>query len=524
MQSLTFTRESLVALSLTLAGVAMSRQVSRLVVITLLILPAFAFAESPAPARPNILWLISEDTGPDLACYGEPAVKTPNLDALAARGMRFTHAFTVTGVCSTSRSSFMTGMYAVTIDAQNHRSHRGKPDTDNPLPDGVRLLTHWLKDAGYFTANLRHFTTEQDPKWMHGTGKTDWNFSYPGKDFDTKNDITQLPKNQPFYAQINFSETHRGGDWNAADKRVAEPVDPAKVRIPPYYPDHPVVRADWAQYLDAVQALDMQVGVVLRRLDELKLANNTIIIYIGDHGRAMPRGKQWPYDSGLHIPFILYIPDKLQVQGYTPGKVSDQIIESIDLTATTLALAGVEKPAKMQGKVFLGPNAEAPRQYAFGFRDRGDETVDRIRSVRDARFRYLRNFYPERPFLQLNRYKESSYPIITVMRYLHEQGKLTGPPLALMAPTRPAEELYDITNDPYEINNLARDPKYIKDLSRLRGVLNQWIEDVDDQGRYPELPEVTDHWEKVMHRNYDKSGRRAAARAKVIEQIKATEK
>jgi arylsulfatase A-like enzyme len=237
----------------------------------------------------------------------------------------------------------------------------------------------------------------------------------------------------------------------------------------------------------------------------------------------MPRGKQWPYDSGLHIPCILYIPPALAVKGYAAGSVTDQITESIDLTATTLALAGVEKPAKMQGRVFLGPGAEKPRQYAFGFRDRGDETVDRIRSVRDARFRYIRNFYPQRPFLQLNRYKETSYPIITVMRYLHEQGKLTGPPETLMAPTRPAEELYDLDNDPYEIHNLARDPKYVADLSRLRGVLNQWIEDVNDQGRYPEPPEVTEHYEQQSIKSYITSGRLEKARAEVLEQIKAAE-
>lgn len=497
----------------------MSRHLLRLLIVALLTSPVLA-AEQP---RPNILWLISEDTGPDLACYGTPAVQTPNLDALASRGMRFTKAFTVTGVCSTSRSSFMTGMYACTLNAHNHRSHRGAPDTDNPLPDGVRLLTHWLKDAGYFTANLKRFTSPTDPKWMHGTGKTDWNFSHPTPAFDTNRDLAELPDHQPFYAQINFSETHRGGDWSAADQRVEHPVDPAAVKIPPYYPDHPVVRADWAQYLNAVEALDMQIGVVLRRLKELGLADNTIVLYLGDHGRAMPRGKQWPTEAGLHIPCILYIPPQFKFAGYAAGSVSDRLLESLDLTATTLALAGVEKPAKMQGKVFLGPNAESPRQYAFGMRDRGDETVDRIRCVRDARFRYIRNFYPERPFLQLNRYKETQYPIITVMRYLHEQGQLTGPPEALMAPTRPAEELYDLEADPFEIHNLARDPKYVADLSRLRGVLNQWIEEVNDQGRFPEPPAVTDHWEQVMNKNYDQSGNRAAARARVIQKIKAAE-
>ncbi|RLB60497.1 MAG: sulfatase, partial [Deltaproteobacteria bacterium] len=192
--------------------------------------------------RPNILWIIGEDLGPELGCYGIQQVWTPNLDKLAGEGTRYTRAFTVTPVCSSSRSAFMTGMYATSIGAHNHRSHR---KDGFRLPEGVRLLTHHLRDAGYYTANLRD---------LGGTGKKDWNFNTEGKAFDSAR-WADLKTHQPFYAQINFPETHRGGAWNSAHKRIAKTADPDKVDLPPYYPDHPEARKDWAQYLNAVMSL-----------------------------------------------------------------------------------------------------------------------------------------------------------------------------------------------------------------------------------------------------------------------------
>ena len=228
-----------------------------------------------------------------------------------------------------------------------------------------------------------------------------------------------------------------------------------------------------------------------------------MVFFFGDHGRAMPRGKQWPYDSGLHIPLIIYWPEGIEAPSqYEAGTVSDQLLSAIDLTATTLAIAGIDKPEKMQGRVFLGPQAEAPRLYAFSGRDRGDETLDRIRTVRSSRYRYLRNYYPERPFLQLNRYKETNYPTIWVMRRLHREGELTPEQARLMAPTRPQEELYDLLNDPYEVVNLADSAAHQEILADLRGRLDRWIEETDDQGRFPEDPAVIEHYEQQMRENY----------------------
>ena len=472
-------------------GLVMYRLI--LLVVVLLSMTALAGAAD----RPNILWLIAEDFGPELGCYGYPGVKTPHLDSLADEGMRFQNAFTVTPVCSTSRSSFMTGMHALTIGAHNHRSHRGTP---HPLPPGVKLLPHRLRDAGYFTANVRRFPDGVD---FTGTGKTDWNFSYEGKAFQSDR-WEDLKSHQPFYAQVNFPETHRGGAWDHAHESITETADPETVVIPPYYPDHDISRQVWAQYLNTAMALDRKIGVILERLKRDGLLEKTIVVFLGDHGRAMPRGKQWPYDSGLHIPLLIRWPESISApREFERGGVDQRLIASIDLTATTLAWAGVRKPGTMQGRVFWGAQRELDRQYVFAGRDRGDETVDRIRTVRDKRYRYIRNFYPERPFTQLNRYKEASYPILRLLHRLHDAGQLAGPPSRLMAPARPREELYDLHADPHEVHNLAESPEHHETLLRLRTTLDEWLVSADDQGRFPEPPEVIEQFEVQMRRSYD---------------------
>jgi len=476
-------------------------------------LSVLCFCGAAYAAKPNILWIIAEDMGPELACYGTPEVKTPALDTLAANGVRYTNAFTVTGVCSTSRSSFMTGMYAMSIGAHNHRSNR---DGNFPLPEGVRVLNDWLRPEGYTTANIKELTKNKElAKFFKGTGKTDWNFTYESpvdpklQPFDLEN-WDDLKDNQPFYAQINFSETHRGGAWNDAHNEIpkSDLADPAKVKIPPYYPDHPVTRGVWAQYLNTIMAVDRKVAFIRELLVRDGLDKNTIVVFMGDHGRAMPRSKQWVYDSGLSIPLIIYWPDNnpdLPVPAkYLRGSVNDQLIQSIDLSATTLAWAGLKKPTKMQGQVFLGDQAEKEHSYVFGGRDRGDETVFMIRTVRGKRYRYIRNKYPEKPFLQINRYKEASYPIIGLMRDLYAQGKLTGPPAVLMEPSRPREELYNLVQDPYEINNLIDSPDHAKIANRFRGKLDDWQDQIDDKGRIEEPAEIIAHWEKEMIRAYDK--------------------
>ena len=449
-----------------------------LVFLSCLFHPVPGRAEAAGPgSRPNILWLIAEDMGPHLGSYGTREVWTPNIDGLAAAGVRYTSFFTTAPVCSPSRSAFMTGMYQTTIGAHNHRSHR---DDGYTLPDGVRVLSDWFRDAGYFTANIRELPEDLGFK---GTGKTDWNFTYAGNPFDSDR-WSDLKGHQPFYAQVNFQETHRAFH---APKRA----DPARVKLPLWTPDHPVARADWAQYLDAATELDRKVGLILRQLETDGLAGNTIVVFFGDNGEAHVRGKQFCYDSGLHVPLIIRWPGDLPLPGhFRPGTTDDRLLAAIDLAPTMLALAGAPKPAKMEGEIFLGARAGKARQYVFGARDRCDETVFRFRTVRDARHRYIRNFTPDRPFLQPNEYKEKEYPVWNLLKTLNAEGRLTPVQAVLCAPTMPEEELYDLQADPDEVANLANSKDYHAVLVRLRAALERWIEDTRDRGRELEPPEV----------------------------------
>lgn len=432
-------------------------------------------AQSP---RPNILWLIAEDLGLELGCYGTREVFTPHLDQLAAEGVRYTHFFNG-HVCSPSRSAFMTGMDATSIGAHNHRSHRGDGWR---LPPGVRLLTDWLRDAGYFTANLRELSPSCG---FRGTGKTDWNFNVDHPPFDSDR-WADLRSHRPFYAQINFSETHRPFD---APKRA----DPAKVELPPYYPDHPVTRADWAAYLDEVSELDRKVGRVLEALEREGLADTTVVVFFADNGQAHVRGKQFCYDSGLRVPLLIRWARALPPPAhFTPGTVDGRLLHGIDLAPTMLAIAGVPKPPNMQGRVFLGEHAEPDREYVMGARDRCDETVMRIRTVRDRRWRYIRNFTPEVPLMAPNAYKERRYPVWNLLRELNARGGLTPEQAALCAPRMPDEELYDLHRDPWETQNLvgSNEPEVRAALARLREVLDAWIRDTGDMGATPEPPEI----------------------------------
>jgi arylsulfatase A-like enzyme len=429
--------------------------------------------------RPNILWILSEDISPDLSCYGDPTVQTPNLDRLAAQGIRFTQAFTTAPVCSPSRSAMITGMFQTTIGAHNHRSHR---NDGYALPEPVKLITEYFRQGGYFTANVKTAAPG-----VAGSGKTDFNFQFKNA-FDG-GDWNQRKAGQPFFAQLSISMTHRGGHWKKVREMLDNPVDPAKVKLPPFYPDHPVAREDWATYLNSIQVMDQYIGKIMKRLDDEGLADNTAVIFIGDNGQCHVRGKQWLYDGGIHIPLLVRWPGKLQA-----GQVCDNLVSSIDISATILKIAGIQPPKHLEGKLFLeldGQGGWKPadvHDYIIAARDRCDETVDHIRCVRTKQFKYVRNFMPERPYTQPNAYKEQSYPMLNLMKELHAQGKLTPVQELFMAPRRPDEELYDLTSDPWEINNLAASPQHQATLKNMRAILDKWIKETGDMGQFPEKP------------------------------------
>lgn len=456
-----------------------------------------------AADRPNILWLVGENISHDLGCYGAKHVHTPNLDRLAAEGMRFTQVFATNPACAPSRSAFMLGMYQTTTDTHHMRSHR---TDDFRLPKGVRPVTHWLQNAGYTTANIK--TVGGKPV---GTGKLDLNFVNEGPIYQT-DDWDSLKAKQPFFAQINSHEVEYDiYDRQSAKKDRVEWVGereherhaiPQDVSPPPYYPDHPLVREEWARYLNSVSGMDRRVGWVLDQLRDDGLADDTIVIFFADNGRLEPRGIHWCYDNGLRVPMIIHWPKNFSPPAdYRPGAVNDQIISLLDIASTTLDFAGVPRPALMQSRIFLGARSDPPRRYAFSARDRIDETMQRIRSVHDGRYHYIRTYSTGPTFASLNRYKEKCFPVLPLMRGLHAQGKLQGPPLALMERHGPCEELYDVQADPHEIQDLSTSSQmeHREALARLRGALETWIVETGDRGQFPEPPEVLAPIEREMH-------------------------
>jgi N-sulfoglucosamine sulfohydrolase len=453
--------------------------------------------------RPNILWIVGENLKLDLGCYGAKNVKTPNLDKLASEGERYTKVFSTSPVCAPSRSAFFVGMYQTTTDTHNMRSHR---EDDYRLPEGVRPITHRLKDVGYYTSNLKTMNGEEI-----GSGKLDLNFVNEGKLYDGSK-WEELKKNQPFFAQMNTLECeydiYDRNTWRQprvewkGEKEHEKIATPENVTPPPYYPAHPIVREEWARYLNSVSGMDKTIGKVLRQLKKDGLAEKTIVMFFGDNGRIEPRGIHWCYDTGLHVPMIIRWPKSYPApSNYQPGTVKEEVVSLIDLTPTTLGFAGIEKPFGMHGRIFLGDQVGPQRTYAFSARDRVDETVNRVRSVRGKKFHYIRNYYPDRHFTSLNRYKEKCFPIKPLMRELMEAGKLSGAPADLMSPTVAPEQLFDTENDPHEIVNLAASNKHEhrKALIRMRTALDTWIVETQDRGQFPEPDEIVAPFEKEMH-------------------------
>lgn len=453
--------------------------------------------------RPNILWIVGENMKLDLGCYGAKNVHTPHLDGLAARGMRYTHVFSTSPVCAPSRSAFFVGMYQTSSDTHNMRSHR---EDDYRLPEGVRPITHRLKDVGYYTANIK--TLGGDPV---GSGKLDLNFVNEGKLYETDR-WEDLKGNQPFFAQINTLEAEYDiydrqtwrqprVEWKG-EKTHPQIATAENVTPPPYYPDHPLVRTEWARYLNSISGMDRTIGKILEQLRSDGLAEDTVVVFFGDNGRIEPRGIHWCYDTGIHVPMIVYWPKNFPAPAnYQTGTVSDEVVSLIDMTPTTLGFAGIERPLGMHGRIFLGDRLGPRRQYAFSARDRIDETVNRVRSVRGQRYHYLRNYYPDRHFTSLNRYKEKCFPIKPLMREMMAKGLLTGAPAALMNPRVAPEQLFDTWADPHEIKNLANstEPEHREALIKMRTALSIWMVETQDQGEFPEPAEIVAPFEKEMH-------------------------
>lgn len=418
-----------------------------------------------AADRPNILWISSEDNGPHLGVYGDDYADTPHLDDLGRKGLIYRNAWSTAPVCAPARTTIISGLYPPSTGSQHMRSL-------TRLPSYMKMFPQYLRDAGYYVSN---------------NAKEDYNLEKPGKVWDESSRGAHWRKRaagQPFFAVFNFTVTHE----SQIRKRPHTPAhDPAKVRIPAYHPDTPESRRDWAQYYDKMTEMDAMAGKVLAQLEEDGLADDTVIFYWGDHGPGMPRGKRWTYNSGLNVPMMLHVPEKfkhLRPKGYRAGGESDRLVGFIDLAPTVLSLAGVEPPAFYQGHAFAG-GYEAPEQpYGYAFRGRMDERYDMVRAVRGKRYIYMRNFKPHKIYGQYIAYMFQT-PTTAVWHKLYAAGKLAAP-MTHFWQTKPAEELYDLDNDPDETVNLAASPQYRSVLTRFREARRAWSLRIRDTGFLPE--------------------------------------
>jgi len=438
------------------------RKIKSIVAIsTLLVLGAFAQAVD----KPNIVLLMAEDIGNDLACYGHKGVKTPTLDRLAAKGIKYTRFYTTSPICSPSRSSIMMGMYQTSCGAHNHRSKVMAQQ------EGLHYMTHYLRNAGYDC-----ILGTKDIKMKNR--KTDINLKLDEPMFDKKG--KQKP-GRPFFQQIQLQVTHRqhgSNRWEDLRESKENPVKSSEVEIPPYLPDTPEVRHDWAVYLDQIEEADRHTQIIMDGLSKRGLLDNTIIIWMGDNGRCQIRGKGYLYEDGIRCPLIIW------GKGIEKGNVVNDLVSGIDLTATILALVGAEKPDYMQGQAFLNNPAYTPKEYVFAARDRWDEIVDCSRALVGERYKYIYNFMPEVPYDAGQNYLDhiEVRPILPLLRKMNEDGTLTPEQAYFFKPQKEVEQLFDLKNDPFELTNLANSPEHQSVKQTLNRELFRKIESTRDLG------------------------------------------
>jgi arylsulfatase A-like enzyme len=426
---------------------------------------AGALAAQAATPKPNILWITCEDIGPELHSCGNAYSVTPNLDELATRSTIFMNAWSNAPVCAPARTTIISGMYAPATGGEHMRSMI-------PMPPRDRMYPQYLRDAGYYCTN---------------NSKEDYNLEKPGKVWDESSKTAHWrnrPAGQPFFAIFNLLITHESQIRTRPHVYVH---DPAKARVPAYMPDTPEVRKDWAQYYDNITTMDGQAAKILKELKDDGLEKDTIVFFYGDHGSGMPRSKRWPYNSGLNVCILLHVPDKYKQHAppeYKPGTHSDRLVSFVDLAPTVIGIAGNKPPANMQGLAFAGLHQTPPRDHIHGFRGRMDERYDLVRSVRDKRYIYIRNYMPHKIYGQYIAFMFET-PTTRVWRKLYDEGKLK-PPQTYFWEKKPPEELYDLEMDRDEVNNLADSPQHSAILQRLKKAQRDHMVAIRDVGFLPE--------------------------------------
>ena len=445
-----------------------------------------ATPETKFPDRPNIVWIVAEDLSPQhLGVYGGTGGSTPNLDALAADGMMYSEAYSTAGVCAPSRAALITGAYQTAVGGHHMRTlgmSQNALDAYPPghqaysavIPENMKTYPELLRMAGYYTSN----NSKEDYQFRGPV--TMWDESSRKAHWRNRKDLEQ-----PFFSIFNLTISHESQVWARADEPLL--VDPADVFIPPYYPDDSISRAVMARFITNAMRMDMQAGEIIQQLKDDGLYENSIIFFYGDHGDGLPYAKRELYDRGLKVPLIVKAPFLAK------GGQLDELVSFVDFGPTVLSLAGVQIPKSMHGQAFLGEQKASDRDYIYAARDRMDSEYDRVRAVSDGRYKYIRNYMPEKPNYQNIQYRLNN-PLMIHLLDLHESGKLDENQERWFDETKALEELYDTDVDPYEFNNLVEDPKYADKLSELRAAHERWLLDFQDLGAMNEQEMVRNWW------------------------------
>ncbi|MEZ6145498.1 MAG: sulfatase-like hydrolase/transferase [Planctomycetaceae bacterium] len=420
-----------------------------------------------AADRPNILWITSEDNGPHLGCYGDEYATTPQLDAFAETGLRYLTCWSNAPVCAPARTCLISGLYPPSTGSENMRS-------EVPLPERFKMYPQYLREVGYYCTN---------------NSKEDYNLIKNGQVWDDSSNNAHWKnraEGQPFFSIFNITISHESQIRNEIPRKNRI-HDPKAVRIPAYHPDRPEVRQDWAQYYDRVTMMDAEFGERLREMEEAGLSEDTIVFYYGDHGSGMPRNKRWPYNSGLHVPLLVRIPEKfahLRPADYTTGGTTDRLVGFIDMAPTLLSLIGVEPLEHFQGHAFAGEFTADPQPYLYGFRGRMDERYDLVRSLRDQRYVYVRNYNPHEIYGQYLNYMFQT-PTTRIWKQQFDLGNLNEEQSHFWR-SKPPEELYDLQADPDEVHNLAASDEHQETLETLRQANREHLLAIRDVGFLPE--------------------------------------
>ena len=418
----------------------------------LILLSVFVFscAEKELPP-PNILWISAEDIGPAFGIYGDEYATTPNIDKLGENGAVYTNAYATAPICAPARSTIITGVYATSMGTQHLRS-------DIPIPEYLKTIPEVLRTKGYYCTN---------------NSKTDYNFDASGRWNENSGEAhwKNRPEDAPFFSVFNYGITHEGSGNSFSDEHTKDlevKHDPEKVEVPPYFPKTEEFKKLWARYYDLITAFDKKVGEHIAELEEAGLLENTVVFVWGDHGHGMPRYKRWLYKTGLHVPMIVHVPDQYREQfDFTPGK-NDRMLSFLDLAPTVLKLAGMEKPDYMQGQSFIAHPDD--KEYVYGARSRADDVNDMSRAIVQDDFIYIRNYMPHLPYIQNAIIFSDRKRSFAELLRLKEEGNLNPEAQKFWEP-KAVEELYDLKNDPHELNNLAGLEEYSEKMEEMRGLL-----------------------------------------------------